>query len=124
MSKHHLDNYEAAKKAHAEAVSYLAIIGKTTKHTTVASREGEAATAGSLTTFKVNTQINFQETDGGTNYHNSTAFDAAISTAAREQWTALRDRALGILDAKVVETGKGARAYLAAQLASIDGAKQ
>ncbi|NPD16936.1 hypothetical protein HOY34_17220 [Xinfangfangia sp. D13-10-4-6] len=87
-----IEAWKKAKQNTAEAEAYLGLIGKTTTQSTVASREGAGATAGSLTKFEITTQIHFQPYDGATNYHNCKAFDSALSEVVRKKWTAIATR--------------------------------
>ena len=115
----HTKAWRAAKKKIADAKAYLSLIGKTTTSSTVAHRDGPAATAGALTTLKVVTQINFQPYDGATNYHDCVAFDDAISSAARENWPALQRRALEILSENERKSAQLAKEELEAELAEV-----
>ena len=120
MSGYKAQQYRVAKEGQKSATDYLAIIGKTTKHTTVASRHGEAETAGAMTTFSIKTKIHFQEYDGGQNYHECREFDAAIKRAALECWEVLRDRAMQIISEDVAKAAIAAKSELRAELEQID----
>ncbi|WCE67938.1 hypothetical protein PL335_06220 [Sulfitobacter faviae] len=117
MSK--LMEYRKIKSAEHDAKQYVNLIGKTTTNTTVAQRSGEHATAGTLHQFAVQTQIHFQPYDGATNYHNCKAFDAALTRAARERFTELRDRAFEILREDAAKLADEAKAELQAEMDAI-----
>lgn len=117
MSK--LTKYRNIKRSEHDAKEYVALIGKTTTATTVAQRSGEHATAGSLHKFVVQTQIHFQPYDGATNYHDCKAFDAALTRAARERFTELRDRAFEILREDAAKLADEAKAELQAEMDAI-----
>lgn len=114
-----IEAWKRAKQNTGEAEAYLSLIGKTTKHSTLASREGEGATAGTLTKFEIATQIHFQPSDGATNYHSCKAFDAALSEVVRKKWTAIRDEAMALLREKEAAAGAAAESSLEAILADI-----
>lgn len=114
-----IEAWKKAKNATAEAEAYLALIGKTTKNTTVAARNGEGATAGELTKFEIRTQVHFQPYDGATNYHNCNAFDAALSVVVRKKWSQIRDEAMDYLREKEATAGAAAASDIEAILADI-----
>ncbi|MBO9430585.1 hypothetical protein [Sulfitobacter sp. R18_1] len=117
MSK--LMEYRTIKAAERSSKQYIALIGKTTTNSTVAQRNGEHATAGSLHKFAVQTQIHFQPYDGATNYHDCKAFDAALTRAARERFTELRDRAFEILREDAAKLAEEAKAELQKEMDDI-----
>lgn len=92
--------WHKARHQREQAEKYIGLIGKTTTQSTVARREGEAATAGTLTKFAITTEINFQPYDGATNYHRDEAFDEALTKVARRKWTELQAEALELLREK------------------------
>lgn len=118
-----VEKWRAAIKARKEAEEYIGIIGKTTIYSTVAKREGEHATAGSLVKFEVATQMHFQPSDGATNYHTCRTFDAAIATVARKHWGDLHAEALELLRQQEREAAIAAKAEVEAQLAAITEAE-
>lgn len=112
---------EARQKRH-EAEAYISLIGKTTNRSTVASRNGEHATAGTLTKFTVTTQIHFQPYDGAKNYHDCKAFDAALSTVARKHWKMLHAEALELLRQQEREAAVAAKEEVERQMQEIEAA--
>ncbi|MBY6005402.1 hypothetical protein KUV62_15865 [Salipiger bermudensis] len=112
-----------SRAARLEAEEYIALIGKTTTRSTVAAREGEHVTAGSLTKLVVQTEIHFQPYDGATNYHKSKAFDEALSTVTRKRWSDLQAEAMELLRQREKEAAVAARAEVEAQLAEINEAE-
>lgn len=114
-----IEAWKKAKRNVAEAEAYLGLIGKTTKQSTLASNEGEHATAGELTRFSVSTQINFQPYDGAKNYHECREFDAALSEVVRKKWTVIRDEAMALLREREAMAGTAAEASIEAILADI-----
>ncbi|MBR9765996.1 MAG: hypothetical protein GYB53_21395 [Rhodobacteraceae bacterium] len=120
MSK--IKAWKDAKIQTFEAEEYIGLIGKTTKHSTVAAREGEQATAGRLTSLSVGTQIHFQPTDGAINYHGSKAFDVALSKVVERHWDELCKEALELLRKQEREAAIEAKAEVEAQLSAIEQA--
>jgi hypothetical protein len=120
MSK--VKQWGEARQLRREAEEYISLIGKTTKRSTVAIREGENATAGSLTKLVVTTQMHFQPYDGATNYHNCKAFDEALSTVARKHWGALHAEALELLRQQEREAAIAAKSEVDQQMRDIEAA--
>lgn len=114
-----VEAWKRAKQNTAEAVAYLALIGKTTNQTTVAANSGVGATAGELTKFQITTQIHFQPYDGATNYHDCKAFDAALSEVVRKKWSTIRDEAMALLREREAQAGAAAEAALEAMISDI-----
>lgn len=114
-----ISDWKEAQKKLQDARDYLALIGKTTTQSTLASREGESATRGRLTKVSVETQVHFQPYDGATNYHRSAHFDQALSAVISANWSSLRDQTLAHLESEVQATARKAKAELEAQLAEI-----
>lgn len=118
-----IEAWRRAKARTNEAVAYSSLIGKTTNQSTLASREGEASTAGRLHSLEVKTQIHFQPYDGATNYHVCKDFDAALSRAVQENWDQLKDRAIAILRDAEKDCALEAEASVHSLLAEIQSAK-
>ncbi len=119
-----IKKWQDATAARKDAEEYLSLIGKTTSRSTVASREGENATAGALTTFEIRTQIHFQPYDGATNYHNCKAFDGALTTVVRRKWSAIRDEAIALLRETEREASILAENQVKGMLAEIEQARE
>lgn len=118
-----IEDWRKAKNATSAAKNYLALIGKTTTQSTVASRHGEHATAGKLTTFQIQTQVNFQPYDGATNYHSCKVFDAALTEVVRKKWSSIRDEAMDLLAKREAEAAIAAKESVQALLTEIEKAE-
>ena len=115
-----LEKYRQAKQVLADAKAHLALIGKTTRNSTLATREGEGATAGRLHSLAVQTVMHFQPSDGAQNYHESKYFDAAFARVVRKNWSALSAQAIALLEQDVRDNAAAAKAALYAQIGEID----
>lgn len=117
-----MEAWRRAKGALAEATDYLSLIGRTTRYSTLASTQGEAATAGKLHGVDVKTTIHFQPSDGATNYHNCKAFDTALSKAIRSHWKELSQEAIAAMQADERAAASAARVSVEQMLADINAA--
>ncbi|WP_422073954.1 hypothetical protein [Tranquillimonas rosea] len=113
---------EARQKRH-DAEKYIGLIGKTTDRSTVAHREGVHATAGTLHSVIVQTQIHFQPYDSATNYHADKGFDAALSEVVLRHWKDLRAEALDLLRERERKAAVAAKAEVEDQLRQIEEAE-
>ena len=117
-----MEAWHRAKIALSGAREYLSLIGKTTRHSTLSSREGEAATAGRLHCVEVKTTIHFQPSDGARNYHDCKEFDAALAKVVRNHWKQLSQEAIEALQAQERVAAASAREAVERMLADINAA--
>lgn len=107
-----MNAWNAAKAALNVAQQYVGKIGKPQNTTSKAF--------GKWHSVSVKTVVYYQATDGAKNYHECTAFDAALSDVVKSHMPELQAEAIALLDAEVGISGKSARHSVQAMLDQID----